>query len=153
MTAEEVYADPSALARLYIHQEGSRQMATWRANVRGALTVTHHGRIEIINAICRTGFMGQLGPDGMAQALSDLNADFGSGHLRQADILWRGALNRAAELSHRYTPKLGTRSLDVLHVACALELKLKHFLTFDSRQQQLATTVGLKPIRMSWPLN
>jgi len=57
-------------------------------------------------------------------------------------------LNRAAELSQRHTPKLGTRSLDVLHVACALELKLRHFLTFDRRQQQLATAAGLKAVRL-----
>jgi hypothetical protein len=30
-------------------------------------------------------------------------------------MLWRAALNRAAELSRKHTPKFGTRSLDVLH--------------------------------------
>ncbi len=148
MTADEVYVDPSALARLYIHQEGSRQMASWRTRVRGPLAVTHHGRTEVVNAICRAAFLGQLGRDGLSEALADFSSDFASGHLRQADILWRAALNRAAELSERYTPKLGTRSLDVLHVACALELKLGHFLTFDARQQQLATSAGLKKVRL-----
>jgi len=76
------------------------------------------------------------------EALADLTTDFASGHLRQADILWRAALNGAAELSQRHTPKLGTRSLDVLHVACARELRLRYFLTFDERQQQLAAAAG-----------
>ncbi len=57
-------------------------------------------------------------------------------------------VERAAELSERYTPKLGTRSLDVLHVACALELGLGRFLTFDVRQQQLAMAAGLKTVRI-----
>src|SRR5437867_560787 len=148
MTADQVYVDPSALARLYIHQEGSREMAAWRAKRRGAMTVTHHGRTEIVNAICRAAFLGQLHADALAETLADLNSDFALGHLRQADILWRAALNRAAELSQRHTPKLGTRSLDVLHVACALELKLRHFLTFDIREQQLATAAGLKAVRL-----
>ena len=39
MRAEEVYVDPSALARLYIHQAGSREMSVWRAKVRGTLAV------------------------------------------------------------------------------------------------------------------
>ena len=95
--------------------------------------VTHHGRTEIINAICRAAFQEELDLKGLSEALADFNSDFTSGHLRQADILWRAALNRAMELSQQYTPKLGTRSLDVLHVACALELKLRHFLTFDLR--------------------
>ncbi len=148
MRAEEVYVDPSALARLYIHQAGSREMCAWRAKLRGALTVTHHGRTEIINAICRAAFLGQMAQEGLAETLADFGSDFASGQLRQADILWRAALNKAAELSQRHTPKLGTRSLDVLHVASALELKLRHFLTFDDRQQQLAAAAGLKVLRL-----
>ncbi len=148
MTAGEVYVDPSALARLYLHQTGSREMSAWRTQLRGALPVTHHGRTEVINAICRAAFEGQLDPKAMAESLADFASDFASGHLRQADLLWRAALNRAAELSQRHTPKLGTRSLDVLHVACALELKLRHLLTFDGRQQQLAVAAGLKVIRL-----
>lgn len=66
------------------------------------------------------------------------------GLYRQADLLWRATLNRAAALSRAYSAKLGTRSLDVLHVASALELDLRSFLTFDSRQQELASAVGLK---------
>ena len=49
MRAEEVYVDPSALARLYIHQAGSREMSVWRAKVRGTLAVTggnEEGRMQ-----------------------------------------------------------------------------------------------------------
>ncbi len=148
MKANEIYVDPSALARLYIHQAESRAMSVWRGKLRGPLAVTHHGRTEIINAICRAAFLGHLDSNGLAEALADFTSDFASGHLRQADILWRAALNRATELSQRHTPKLGTRSLDVLHVACALELKLSHFLTFDIRQQQLARAAALKLVRI-----
>jgi predicted nucleic acid-binding protein len=143
-----VYADPSALARLYIHLAGSPEMAAWRARTRGSLPVTHHGRTEIVNAICRVRFLGHLDDDGLAEALGDLEADFAQGRLQQADILWRAALNQAAELSRRHTPTLGTRALDVLHVACALELKLRRFLTFDERQQRLAAAAGLRLVRL-----
>jgi hypothetical protein len=61
-------------------------------------------------------------------------------------VLWRSALRRAADLSREHTPELGCRSLDVLHVACALELDLRSFLTFDARQRQLARAVGLRLI-------
>jgi len=148
VTADEVYVDPSALARLYIHQEGSREMAAWRAKIRGPLTVTHHGRVEIVNAICRAAFLGQLPADALTESLSDFDSDFAAGHLSQADILWRAALNQAAELSQRHTPKLGTRSLDVLHVACAVELGLTYFLTLDARQRHLAAAAGLKLVRV-----
>jgi predicted nucleic acid-binding protein len=35
------------------------------------------------------------------------------------------------------------RTLDSLHVACALELKAERFWTFDDRQARLAEVVGL----------
>ncbi len=147
MNAEDVYADPSALVALYVHEDGSRSLSSWRAKLDGsALPVTHHGRTEIINAICRVAFLGHLDASGQVEALADFAADFANGRLHQADILWRAALNRAAELSQSHTAKLGTRALDVLHVACALELKLRHFLTFDERQRKLAAAVGLKLI-------
>ena len=148
MTSREVYVDPSALSRLYLHQAGSRAMAAWRANVSGALAVTHHGRTEIINAICRSAFLGQLNEKGLIGTLADFNGDFAAGHLHQADILWRAALNLAGELSRMHTPTLGTRSSDVLHVACAVELKSRYFLTSDIRQQQLAAAAGLRNIRL-----
>jgi predicted nucleic acid-binding protein len=148
VNADDVYVDPSALARLYLHQPGSRETAIWRTKIGGTLVVTHHGRTEIINALCRASFLGYLDANGLEEALADFSADFAGGRLRQADILWRAALNRSAELSRLHTPRLGTRSLDVLHVACALELNCHHFLTFDERQRKLAAAAGLKPIRL-----
>jgi len=116
--------------------------------VGGSLPVTHHGRTEIVNAICRAAFSGQLAEDGLAEALTEVDDDFASGRLHQADLLWRAALNRTVELSRTHTPTLGTRAADVLHVACALELKLRHFLTFDDRQAKLAVAAGLKLVKL-----
>jgi len=124
-------------------------MVAWRVRTGGALQVTHHGRTEMVNAICRARFLGHFDEASCVEALTDLDEDFSLGRLTQADLLWRAALNRAAGLSRDHTPALGTRSLDVLHVACALELRLRHFLTFDDRQQRLALAVGLKPILLS----
>jgi predicted nucleic acid-binding protein len=41
-------------------------------------------------------------------------------------------------------PKLGLRTRDSLHVACALELKAGRFWTLDERQAKLAKAQGLK---------
>jgi len=49
-------------------------------------------------------------------------------------LFWRAATFSA----------LGTRTLDTLHVACALELKAERFWTFDQRQAKLAKAAGLK---------
>jgi predicted nucleic acid-binding protein len=54
------------------------------------------------------------------------------------------AFELCAELGRRHGPKLGIRTLDSLHVACALELKAERFWTFDERQAKLAKAEGLK---------
>ena len=54
------------------------------------------------------------------------------------------ALELCGDLGRRYGPKLGVRTLDSLHVACALEFKAERFWTFDDRQSKLARAVGLK---------
>jgi predicted nucleic acid-binding protein len=54
------------------------------------------------------------------------------------------ALELCADLAGRHGAKLGMRTLDSLHVACALELKAERFWTFDERQAKLAKAEGLK---------
>jgi predicted nucleic acid-binding protein len=148
VTADDLYVDPSALSRLYLHQPGSREMHLWRTRAKGSLPVTHHGRTELVNAVSLAVFRGERTPEQAERAWSNIDADFEDGHLAQVDILWRAALNRAGELSRKYSSKLGTRTLDVLHVACAVELRLSRFLTFDDRQRKLAMAAGLKTIRL-----
>jgi len=145
-TARDVYADPSALLKLYLKEPESRAIATWRAKHSAPLAVTHHGRVELINGIGLAAHRGFIAEPIYEAALTALDDDFSQGRYIQADVLWRAALERAGELSRKHTPKLGCRSLDVLHIASAVELNLRYFVTFDVRQQKLAKTVGLRLI-------
>ena len=61
------------------------------------------------------------------------------------------AFNVCADLGRRYGPKLGVRTLDSLHVACALELKAERFWTFDDRQLKLARAAALRLADQSFP--
>ena len=119
-------------------------MSAWRARHREALTITHHGRAEINNGICLAAFRGQITAPAMIDALDSFDEDFAEGRYVQADLLWRATLNRAVALSRARTHEVGCRTLDVLHVASALELGFGKFLTFDHRQQKLARDAGLK---------
>jgi predicted nucleic acid-binding protein len=145
-TADQFYADPSALLKLYLHEPESRAMATWRAKTTGSLAVTSHGRVELVNGLALAAYRGFITATALQAALAALDDDFEQGRYRLADLLWRAVLKRAADLSRLHTPALGTRSLDVLHVASALELGLKRFVTFDERQRQLALVTGLKVV-------
>ncbi|MGH8021675.1 MAG: type II toxin-antitoxin system VapC family toxin [Opitutaceae bacterium] len=145
-SADHFYADPSALLKLYLHEAESRAMTAWRAKTSGPLAVTHHGRVEIANGLALAAHRGYLSEPAFRAALAAVDDDFEHGRYRLADLLWRATLARAGELSCAHTRQLGTRSLDVLHVASALELGLKRFVTFDDRQQKLARAVGLKVV-------
>ncbi len=147
-TADSIYADPSALIPLYLHQSRSREVVAWRVRLGGALPVTHHERAEITNAIALAEFRGDIPPAKSAEAWAALDQDFADGHLVQLPVAWRSAFTRAIRLSREHSPRIGARAADVLHVACALELGLRHFLTFDQRQRDLAAAAGLKLLRL-----
>ena len=49
----------------------------------------------------------------------------------------------ALQISSRTTPKFGTRTLDLLHVASAVFLQSENFYTFDRKQAELARSEGL----------
>jgi predicted nucleic acid-binding protein len=100
--------------------------------------------LELINGIGLAVYRGLI-TEGIHQAaLSALEDDFAKGRYVQADLLWRATLKRATDISREFTQTLGCRSLDILHVASAMELGLRSFVTFDARQQQLARAVKLK---------
>jgi predicted nucleic acid-binding protein len=148
-SAETVYVDPSALLKLYIKEPESRAMTGWRGKVGDPLPITHHGRVELVNGIGLAAYRGMIADATRDAAWAALDEDFAQGRYQQADLLWRATLKKAADLSREHTPSLGCRSLDVLHVASALELGLRHFVTFDTRQRQLAHAVGLKLLTLS----
>jgi len=144
--AESIYVDPSALLKLYLKEPESRAMAAWRKKIGDPLLVTHHGRVELTNGIGLAAYRGIITDKVHDAAIAALDDDFAQGRYRQGDVLWRATLKRAGELSRKHTRSIGCRSLDILHVASALELEFKHFATFDIRQQQLARAASLKII-------
>ena len=64
--------------------------------------------------------------------------------LQQTPLDWEKAASQAAEYSARHSGRIGTRALDILHVAAAVSLNARLFLTCDRRQAALAKAVGLK---------
>lgn len=113
--------------------------------VRGAgdfpLTPLH--RAEWLHAIGQNVFRGAI-TEARAQELRALfERDTESG-LWQDNPMPEQAFDLCSDLARRYGSKFGMRTLDTLHVACAMELKVGRFWTFDERQAGLARTQGLK---------
>jgi predicted nucleic acid-binding protein len=104
--------------------------------------VTPFHRAEVANAIHRYVFRGAITPSDALAAWKHFEEDRVNGLWIQVDLpisLWEISI----DLARQYGPTLGVRTLDSLHIACALELKAQRFWTFDDRQARLAEAVGL----------
>jgi len=99
--------------------------------------------LELINGIGLAAHRGIVSEVMHDAALAAIDDDFARGRYVQADLLWRATLKRATDISRRFTRAIGCRSLDILHVASALELGLRSFVTFDVRQRNLVVAVNL----------
>jgi predicted nucleic acid-binding protein len=145
--AEKIYVDPSALRALYTTDPRSLAMGRWRARIGGAVPITRFGHAELINAIALGRFRGDYGEVDCVGAMEDVRSDLEEGRLHLVDLPWRATLDGAAKLSRNHVPRLGTRLLDVLHVASALELNARWFVTYDLRQAKLAEACGFTIIQ------
>jgi predicted nucleic acid-binding protein len=135
------YADTSFFVSLYVkdaHSITADHML--RGGERPPITPLHVA--EWTHAVAQQVFRRQM----TVTEADRLHRDF---HEDRAARIWQTisvpetALEVCTDLGRRYGPKLGVRTLDSLHVACALELKTKLFWTFDIRQRKLARAVGL----------
>ena len=98
---------------------------------------------ECCHAIGQQVFQKNLSWAQAQKAYNDLDRDRASAVWVETELPAE-AFSICANLARRYTPKLSTRTLDTLHVACALELGAERFWTFDERQAKLAKAIGLK---------
>jgi predicted nucleic acid-binding protein len=78
------------------------------------------------------------------RALADLQTDLDAGTLVMVTADWPDVHRLAETLSTRHTIACGHRSMDVLHVATALHLGAREFLTFDANQRKLAAAEKLQ---------
>ena len=138
----KTYVETSFIVSLYVTD--SRSIDS-RQRVQTLSTVwwTPLHSAEWAHAIAQQIFRGTLSPSEAQEMYRQLEDDRTDGPWLEVGLPDR-ALDLCADLARRYGPKLGVRTLDSLHVACALELKAEHFWTFDERQAKLAKAEGLK---------
>jgi predicted nucleic acid-binding protein len=137
-----IYVDSSFLVSLYVTDRHSSDARSRIVNASPvALTPLH--RAEWAHAVAQHIFRGQLSRSEAQLLDKQLGEDAGSGIWLVSDMP-EDAFSLCADLGRRYGPKLGLRTLDSLHVACALEHKDDRFWSYDNRQLTLAKAVGLK---------
>ena len=137
------YADTGFLISLYGQDAHSGQARALDRRHRPVYWVTELGEAEFTNAVQGSVFRLNWRLSEAAAVLSLFRDHVETGALEQKALpaeVWK----TTTTLSLLHTQKLGTRTLDVLHVATALLLMPDVLFTFDRRQRQLARAVRLR---------
>jgi len=136
-----IYPDSSFIASLYL-LDGHLPEARRRMGQQPVLWLTQFNRTELAHAVGQYVFRGTISSLEADKVWSNFQKDCRQGVWTPVNLpeqLWETSI----DLGRRYGPILGVRTLDSLHVACALELRADKFWTFDERQAKLAEAVGL----------
>lgn len=135
------YADSSFLASLYVEEVHSAEADRRMANGPSVwLTPLNHA--ELAHAFHFQVFRERISEERAREVWQQFDRDCQRGFwtfVHIPDEAW----DTSIRVARRYVATLGIRTLDSLHVACALELQAEKFWTFDERQAKLAEAVGL----------
>ena len=138
------FADTGFIASLYLEESTSKAADAALGTKRVPLPLTPLAALELRNAFNRAVQRQRITAAQRDALWQDVEADIASGFLVPTPVASAALHDSARELSDRYTPTLGTRSLDLLRVAAALVLEAKVFFSFDDRQRKAAASEGLK---------
>lgn len=151
------YCDANALVKVYMvmPERGAAEAFLHKAEEGGVwpVPVTDLIRLEVTNAIermvfeSRTSRQWRATPEMAMLAHAEFEADLSDGRSYQRIQLTLTDIERESDsLVRRHTAKHGFRTYDIIHVASALKLKCRRFLSFDKRANALAKLAGLKTL-------
>jgi predicted nucleic acid-binding protein len=144
-----IYPDTSLLCALYVPQSTSTRAISHVGGLSDPLESTSLLFFEFRQSIRFQVFRHSKDRNqGYAMtvaqaALAALQSDVKAGLYRHAAVDWADVHQIGERLALQHTAKGGYRSFDILHIATALHLGVREFLTFDGNQKKLAEAEGL----------
>ncbi|MEJ0000295.1 MAG: type II toxin-antitoxin system VapC family toxin [Verrucomicrobiota bacterium] len=138
------YFDSALLIKNYVAEPNSSDAQDLLERETPPLPLTHLQEAEIRNGIRLKTFRKEITQAEAAGALLLLEDDIRAGRLERPNYTLLSIFHRAEILSERYAMATGARTLDILHVAAAVELRCRRFVSFDERQRKVAAKAGLR---------
>ena len=139
----KVYADTSFLVSLYAPDANSAKAAARMRQPEAVLLLTPFVELELTNALHLRIFRRELTVAEVRAAYRAFQHDVAAGVFSTQPVP-SAVYEQAKRMARRYTPALGVRTLDVLHVATAVVLRAEALWTFDANQAKLAKAVGFE---------
>ena len=140
----KIYADTGFICSLYAPDENTRSACQFMNHHEDPICFSWLNQVEFRNALRLRVFRKEISNAERDQSLNLLLADLSAGVFENVEPYQSNVLVEAERLSSQYSQKLGTPSLDILHVAMATVLGCQRFLSFDIRQIKLAKATGIK---------
>lgn len=151
-----VYGDSSFILRLITGEaESPGTIALYRSLGRPSLPFLPLHRLEVCNAVLTRAFYQRRSVSSGDRrhvarerdaALSRLDRLLARRALLDVTTDMEAVMVEASKLSRAHSERLGSRAIDLLHVAAAISLKCELFLTGDDRQARLAQAEGLEVV-------
>jgi predicted nucleic acid-binding protein len=143
-----LYLDTSSLLKLYIREPGSDAVQSRVAAQDYPLPVWEIQKAELINALRLKVFWSEITLEQAETQIALFENRLKRG-LYVFPEIDRNSLMKCVLRLGAETPRLGCRTMDIFHVACAVEIGASEFLSFDQRQNALATHAGLKIVPLA----
>lgn len=137
------YADTGFIVSLYKEESTSADANSVMGNTEPPVLISDLSVLEFRNAMNLAVFRNEINDDARVLILERFASDQEAGVFQTLPIPSSELYPTSARLSDTHSSTLGTRSLDLMHLAAALTLGADTFLSFDSRQRAAAQAEGL----------
>jgi hypothetical protein len=135
------------LTALYVPNEHTAAGLRYRARSdRSPILFTPLHRLELRTTVRQCAYTRLITQHHAKQILRSIEEDLDDGTLVHEPVSWTETLRQADRVAERLAWAQRCRTLDLWHVAIALEIEADAFITFDLDQFALAKAVGLRTI-------
>jgi predicted nucleic acid-binding protein len=139
----DAYFDSAIIVKLYVQETTSPEAIRLVGGYAAPYVLTQWQVLEVKNAIRLKVFRGEITVAELSQSIAAFDQDIATGRWQRPAYAAADVEQKTEELSAGHAATLGCRTLDIIHVAAALVIGAREFVTFDGRQRALARQAGL----------
>ncbi len=138
------YIDTAVLVKAFVLEVDSPEAVRLIGEIGEPFAYSHLHELEIPNAIRLKRFRGEITKTQETAAIRAFQSDVDAGRFERIAYDLAAVFIRAERISAKCSAGIGSRSLDLWHVAAALEAGCDAFVSYDDRQRKAAELCGLR---------
>ncbi len=145
------YFDTGAVVPLYLPEAFSDTVTAFVQKHGDAIPVNVFHLLELETAVALKVFRGEMDETKLRAVMDRIALDLAGRRLHLCPIDWVQAIEGARGVGKMCSVRFGCRTLDLIHVAMAMQWACDAFVTADDRQVKAARAAGLKVVDIRSP--